>query len=129
MPLVEVLLAQSEGGGDTCLGCLSPTRGFPPTANPNPNIDANSNNCSLNVYCEPGTTSELDLNSVVILPIALAQKVMSLPAMQETWIRSLCQEDPLGERNGNPLQYSCLENPMDRGAWWATVHKAAKSWT
>ena len=28
----------------------------------------------------------------------------------------------LGEGNGNPLQYSCLENPMDRGAWWATVH-------
>ena len=27
-----------------------------------------------------------------------------------------------GERNGIPLQYSCLENPMDRGAWWATVH-------
>ena len=32
-----------------------------------------------------------------------------------------------GERNGNPLQYSCLENPMDRGAWWATVHRVAKS--
>ena len=30
---------------------------------------------------------------------------------------------------GNPLQYSCLENPMDRGAWWATVHGVAKSWT
>ena len=29
-----------------------------------------------------------------------------------------------GEGNGNPLQYSCLENPMDRGAWWATVHSA-----
>ena len=28
-----------------------------------------------------------------------------------------------GEGNGNPLQYSCLENPMERGAWWATVHK------
>ena len=28
-----------------------------------------------------------------------------------------------------PLQYSCLENPMDRGAWWAIVHRAAKSWT
>ena len=28
----------------------------------------------------------------------------------------------LGGRHGNPLQYSCLENPMDRGAWWATVH-------
>ena len=30
--------------------------------------------------------------------------------------------------HGNPLQYSCLENPMDRGAWWATVHRVAKSW-
>ena len=34
-----------------------------------------------------------------------------------------------GEGNGNPLQYSCLENPMDREAWWATVHEVAKSWT
>ena len=31
-----------------------------------------------------------------------------------------------GGRNGNPLQYSCLENSMDRGAWWATVHGVAK---
>ena len=34
-----------------------------------------------------------------------------------------------GEGNGTPLQYSCLENPKDRGAWWAAVHGAAKSWT
>ena len=34
-----------------------------------------------------------------------------------------------GESNGKPLQYSCLENPMDSGAWWATVHGVAKSWT
>ena len=34
-----------------------------------------------------------------------------------------------GEGNGNPLQYSCLENPMDRGAWWATVHGVTKSQT
>ena len=34
-----------------------------------------------------------------------------------------------GEGNGNPLQYSCLENSMDGGAWWATVHRVAKSWT
>ena len=34
-----------------------------------------------------------------------------------------------GGRHGNPLQYSCLENPMDRGAWWATVYGVAKSWT
>ena len=33
-----------------------------------------------------------------------------------------------GEGNGNPLQYSCLENPMDRGAWLATVHGVTKSW-
>ena len=33
-----------------------------------------------------------------------------------------------GEGNGNPLQYSCLENPMDGGAWWATVHRVARSW-
>ena len=34
-----------------------------------------------------------------------------------------------GEGNGNPLQYSCLENPMDGGAWWATVHGITKSRT
>ena len=34
-----------------------------------------------------------------------------------------------GEGNGNPLQYSCLEYSMDRRAWWATVHGAAKNWT
>ena len=35
----------------------------------------------------------------------------------------------LGEGNGTPLQYSCLENPMDGGAWWAAVHGVAESWT
>ena len=34
-----------------------------------------------------------------------------------------------GEGNGNPLQYSCLENSMDRRTWWATVHGVAESWT
>ena len=34
-----------------------------------------------------------------------------------------------GEGNDYPLQYSCLRNPMDRGAWWATVQRVAKSWT
>ena len=34
-----------------------------------------------------------------------------------------------GEGNGNPLQYSCLENSMERGAWWAAVHGVAQSWT
>ena len=34
-----------------------------------------------------------------------------------------------GGRHGNPLLYSCLEDPMDRGAWWATVHGVVQSWT
>ena len=38
-------------------------------------------------------------------------------------------KETFGEGNGNPLQYSCLDNPMDGGAWWATVHGVAKSWT
>ena len=48
--------------------------------------------------------------------------------MHETYIQSLGWEDPLGEGNGNPLQHSCLGNPMNRGAWWATVHGVTKSW-
>ena len=50
--------------------------------------------------------------------------------MQETRVCSLHREDPLemeGEGNGNPLQYPCLENAMDRGAWQATVHGVAES--
>ena len=35
----------------------------------------------------------------------------------------------IAEGNGTPLQYSCLENPIDGGAWWAVVHGVAKSWT
>ena len=40
----------------------------------------------------------------------------------------LCQVSDSGEGNGTPLQYSCLENPMDGGAWWAAVHGVAKNW-
>ena len=43
---------------------------------------------------------------------------------QETWVRSLGREDSLGEGNGNPLQYSCLDNPIGRGAW--EVHRVCK---
>ena len=59
----------------------------------------------------------------------MAQTVKNLPAMQETQVWSLAWEDNPGEWNGNPLQYSCMENPMDRGAWWATVHGIAKGQT
>ena len=55
-----------------------------------------------------------------------AQSVKNLPATQETQVQSLGQEDPPGEGNCNPLQYSCLENPVDRGAWQATLHGVAR---
>ena len=49
--------------------------------------------------------------------------VKNLPANQETRVWSL------GEGNGNPLQYSCLGYPVDRGAWQATIHGVAKNQT
>ena len=54
--------------------------------------------------------------------------VKNLPAMQEIRVWSLGQEDSPEETNGTPLQYSSLGNPMDRKAWWTTVHEVAKSW-
>ena len=50
--------------------------------------------------------------------------IENLPAMQETWVRFLGWEDPLEKEMAH--QYSCLENPLDRGAWHATVHGVAK---
>ena len=57
-------------------------------------------------------------------PAFIAQSVKNLPAMQAGLnLGSIPGSGTSpGERNGNPLQYSCLENPMDRGAWQATVH-------
>ena len=55
----------------------------------------------------------------------VAQAVKNPPAMQVTCVQSLGQEDSPGGGNGNLLQYSCLENSMDREAWWATVQGAA----
>ena len=52
----------------------------------------------------------------------VTQLVKNLPAMLENQVRFLVWEDPPGKGIGNPLQYSCLENPMDRGYWQATVH-------
>ena len=53
----------------------------------------------------------------ILLPRWLSGKFC--PPMQETWVGNLGGKG--GEENGNPLHYSCLGNPMDRGAWWATV--------
>ena len=43
------------------------------------------------------------------------------------WVQCLGQEDPLQKEMATHFQYSCLGNPMDRGAWWVTVHGVAKS--
>ena len=48
--------------------------------------------------------------------------VKKLPAMQETQVLSLGEEDPLEKEMASPLQYSCLGDPMDREAWQAVVH-------
>ena len=60
--------------------------------------------------------------------LLVPQTVKNLPAMQETQFDPWVSKSP-GGGNGSPLQYSCLENPMDRGASWATVRGIAKSRT
>ena len=66
----------------------------------------------------------------------VAQSLKNSPVMQETACSAGDTREASslpgsgrspGVVNGNPLQYSCLKNPMDRGAWWATVHRVAKS--
>ena len=59
----------------------------------------------------------------------VAQVVKNLPAMQETWVRSLGQKDPLEKGTATHSSVLAWMNPMDRGAWWATVHKVTKSQT
>ena len=59
----------------------------------------------------------------------MAQLVKNLCVIQETQeiqVWPLGWEDPLEEENSNPLQYSCLKNPIDRGAWWVTVQRITK---
>jgi len=55
----------------------------------------------------------------------VAQTIKNLPAVQETWLEPWVGKIPW--RREKLLQYSCLENPMGRGVWWATVHGVAKS--
>ena len=60
---------------------------------------------------------------------SFTNKLLKLHAETEAALSFICtSEDPL-EEDGNPLQYSCLENPVDRGAWQVTVHGVAKSRT
>ena len=63
----------------------------------------------------------LNISKMKLLVMQLVKKKKNPPAMQEAWVG----RSP-GEGNGNPLQSSCLENPMDRGAWRATVHRITR---
>ena len=66
---------------------------------------------------------------LLLLRLPLVEwKEASLYVSQETQIQYQGKEDPL-EEDDNPLQDPCLENPMDRGAWWATAHGVSKSQT
>ena len=59
----------------------------------------------------------------------MAQRIKNLPAVQEaqqTPVRSLGQENPLEKGDGNPLLYSCLKNPVERGAWLVTTQRVSK---
>ena len=71
--------------------------------------------------------------SALALFLAAFQRDFSphIEHLEKPWHLFLCKEKEgdFGVGNGNSLQYSCLENPMDRGAWWATVHGVTKSRT
>ena len=71
-------------------------------------------------YCDTVTYKDMAVASLA------AQTIKNLPAMQENPDSIPALGRSPGEGNGNPLQYSCLENSMDRGAWWITVHGVAK---
>ena len=65
----------------------------------------------------------------MLLTELVAQTVKKPPAVQETWVWFLGREDFPGEGHDYPLQYTCLDNPMDRGVWQATIHGVSKSRT
>ena len=70
-----------------------------------------------------------ELPTNLLWGISSSAVIKNSPAMQEMWVQVPESGRSPGEGNGNPLQYSCLENPMDRGVWRAAVHGVAKSWT
>ena len=79
------------------------------------------------VYCRPLKLFDQKKNNKYVLPCWLSSKEFICNAGDMGSIPGLGRY--LGEGNDNLLQYSCLENPMDRGAWWVTVHGVTKSRT
>ena len=79
------------------------------------------------VYFHYFATIKVTVASCYILPSLVAHSIKDLPAMQETLGLIPRSERSPGEGKGNPLRYSCLENPMDRGVWQAIVHGVTES--
>ena len=78
----------------------------------------------------PWGHKESDTAEQLLLSLSsVAQKVKNLPVMQEIQVQSLGLEAPPGEGNSYLLQYSCLENPMHRETWQATVHGVSNNLT
>ena len=78
--------------------------------------------------------AKLNLSCLILMPLIITgflvtQLVKNLPAMQEIWVQSLRQEDPLKKEMAIHSSILGWRNLMDRGDWWATVHGVAKSWT
>ena len=79
------------------------------------------------------STDQLTLTSTGVVGVSQVELVVKSPLAKAGDIRDMGSVPGLGRSpgggHGNPLQYSCLENPMDRGPWWAIVHRVAKTWT
>ena len=77
-------------------------------------------------------TAGFEQRKYIVWALQVALVVKNLPAsagdIRDVGLIPGLGRSPGGGR-GKPLQYSCLENPMDRGAWWAMVHRVANSWT
>ena len=94
----------------------------------------NNSSFFADLWRSPGRTGQLGQDAAKSLrwqftTWSVAQMVKNLPAMWETWVQYLGQERSAGGGQGHPLQYSCLEHSMDRGAWQVTVHAVSKSQT
>ena len=135
-----------SSGKNTGMGCHALLQGIFPTQGSNPlllclldwQVDslplAPPGFCINYIYLKPRTEKAMAPHSST-----LAWKI---PWMEEPGCPGGCEEldtterlhfhfslSRIGEGNGNPLQYFCLENPMDREAWWATVPRVIQSWT
>ena len=77
--------------------------------------------------CSQHFTSVNSFNPVHC-PMICRYLLIQMRKLKQGEVICLCLVSDSGEGNGTPLQYSCLENPMDGGAWWAAVHGVAKNW-